>query len=308
VRAAFLLATAPTATDRDVTSQPQTAESQAWPVLAQLPRLGAAAPAPESVAEPPRHGMPPAPGGRRILLVDQAHGPRGYDGPASADASHASLTAEREPAPAPQPTASQRRLRIDSRALSQPPARHKPAEPETIAGAMFRLHEALTPYLGLVAAAALIVSGSLLYWSAFGKPQATPTPSTSKGEKSTWASELPSADEASVDADSTVSEVKHDSGTRVADATASQQEVAAEPAPEPPSPATPAAPNVEGPSLTPAAPDVELFNKSASTPPDEPITPTPETGDYPTTPYATFWFDAAAVAQRPTPADSVAPR
>jgi hypothetical protein len=298
-----------------VTFQPQTAESQAWPVLAQLPRLGAAAPGPKSGAAPPRQGMPSAQSGRRILSVDQAHGARGYDGPASADSPPAPPSAEREQAPAPQHPASQRRLRVDSRALQQPPARHQLAEPETLAEAMFRLHEVLAPYLGLVAAAALIVSGSLLYWSAFGKLQATPTPSADGSEKSTWASELPSPEEASVAPNSTVSSVPpvssvhHDHGTRVADATASQQEVAVETTPEPSSEATPTSPSDDGPSLAPAAPDVDLFNKSASASTDRPITPTPETGDYPTTPYPSFWFiESTAVAQRAASIDSPAPR
>jgi hypothetical protein len=250
--------------------------------------------------------------GGQDFSIDQAHDARAYDGPASADSSFTSVNPQ--PAPAPQHSGSQRRLRIDARAPQQPPARHQSAEPETLAGAMFRLHEALAPYLGVVAAAALVVSGSLLYWSALGKPQTTSTPSGG-GEKSIWASELPSPEielprpeEASADPSPTVSEVQHDSGTRVADATASQPAVPAEPEPQPSSAETPAAPSGDGPSLTPAAPDVEPPNQSASTTPDEAITPTPETGGYPTTPYATFWFiEPAAVAQRPSSADSAAP-
>lgn len=303
--------------DRDVTHQPDNAEPQSWPVLAQLPRLGYAASESERDVEPPRVGVHSTHGGRQIHAVDPPHVARGYDGPSSSDLAVKQLRAEL--ASAPEPPASHRRLRIDARASQLPPARHQHAEPESLSGAVLRLRDALAPYLGLAAAAAFAVSGALLYWSAFGEPQAVQSPANGAVENNTWASELPapetalpSPQEPAIDPHPPVTAARPDTGTRVADATASQQEIPAAPAAATPTAKAPTAPASGGPSLTSATPDVAQFNKSAAAPTsqpiEEPITPTPQTATFPTTPYATFWFEPAAVAQRPISTDSPAPR
>jgi hypothetical protein len=253
---------------------------------------------------------------RRRRLIDQPHGVRSYDGPADGRPVHPVERSADELPPLASRAHVGRHVRIDHGGQLRPPALHARPEPETLAGRMFRMHTSMAPHAALVGAGALILSGSLLYWLAFGPWRQ----STSAGDASRpvehWSSETttqvpaeaPVDDESNGTAlwdelrdestapdqfvESSVEASVSESAAKV-DALLNAAETA----------------EVEPSSAVTAAADAQ-FNIGAVVGSGLPITPTAGDGPYPTTPYAAFWFTAtgagasgasAAVAERPDP-------
>ncbi len=251
---------------------------------------------------------------RRRFAVDRPHGVPSDDGlPETREPSRNDSSArlaegsgsKRRPA---------RHMRIDRGEDRRPPASHGQIASETLASRMFRWHAAAAPHLGLVGVAALILSGSLLYWFAFGQwPQASSSSDAPHGETTTQAEP---SDAAEPDASVTVNAADWfgwATSPRMADATAT-------PSASNESPAQPTqAGAIEGPALqsplsspaAPAAPMATSSNNAAAVWMAQPITPTPYAGPYPITPYPAFSFAVPApvnVAERPVAFGSLAPR
>jgi hypothetical protein len=275
-----------------------------WPVLARLPRIGAAASA-EQTSPSRRETIL-----ERACVVEDRISERRYavDGPHDdGGGKRATHLDERRT----------RQVRVDEGLGRRGPSRPKYArdEPMTLAGRLFRLHEAVAPHMGLIGAAILILSGSALFWLAFGPARSPSNPSEPlEFDQSLSSGATSPADTAAAEepltgrVDAVAAPLDWKATPRVADATAAPT------ASDAPLDAEPQATSdnesgAESPSLSPAATAKPAFDKAATAVAGEPITPTPHTDFYPTTPYPAFSFatappDAstdASVAERNAP-------
>ncbi len=184
----------------------------------------------------------------------------------------------------------------------------------SFAGRIFRLHETLAPHMGLVAAAAMVIVGSVLYWLALGRTGAAINPSELLEFSNGWSQDAPEqpvapADQATPEAATQQPPlaIQQQSSPRLADAAAavtpSTTEASSEATPGTPTPAT----RKDGPALAPpgapASGDAPSHGdeSSATTSHDGGITPTPHTATFPTTPFPSYAFDYQLTAPAVSP-------
>lgn len=280
-------------------SEPTTGDPATWPVLAQLPRAGVALDARRAANVTTSRDEP-----QQRIAIDPPHAARGDDErPAVAAASGADVQQFSEKS-----TAKSRQFRIDQGAALRPPARHAQSESATLAGQAFQLHQALAPYRGLMGAAALVLSGGLLIWLAYGPARHSAHSPGASLLGGVWSSEsaTPIRDPDAPDAAANNSEIA--SAPRVAAAAATPPSAVASPSRQPQA-AQPVESTAEGPAISPAEPPHATNDQSAATSASEPITPTIDASAYPTTPYAAFPFsEPQAVAELMAPPGAALPR
>jgi hypothetical protein len=310
----------------------------AWPVLARLPRVDAPGAAPlraplPTFAPEPIGGEEPLEyvGESPLRYTDAPHPPQRHvlhvESPAQPTAEPAPTLAFKPPS---QQSSSTRRYRIDAGdAVQHAPRPHRASAEEqpSLSDAIFRVHAALAPHMGLVSAAALLLAAGFGYWLATGR-QATIAPlerpqfgvglthdvptSTVTPRAPTAAPDLESAvapeASASAIAEPKIDEPAIDWSTppRVAEAPASIDPVAPPSTPAPASPLQRTGDSTQdpasmGPALTPPAPSAtpgDSASASVATPQatqpavelDNGITPTPELDAYPSTSFPAFSF------------------